>query len=515
MNTSPIDDEEPIVPPPFSTPLRNTSTSRDQEPTDASLEELRRWQQQRVERKLRGEYESQVKKLVEVVTENLDQPARIGAIRVEGAHRTRSSFLGSLVTPYFAAPADGSPPKPTTLADVLSTTQEVRSLLQDTQIFTSVKPTLERSWSPLAERDDIDIVFRCTERGKYFIRTATDLGNQEGSASATARINNVFGGAESLEGNLSFGTKTRQAFQLRLEAPVVALDHSLKTRGELSAFSTERDFSTFASVSEAVKGLKFALRTPWRQGSHEVAYELTSRHIGNLAENASLSMREAAGHSFKSGLTHTYLRDTRDDPMFGSQGSYAKIAHEIAGLAGDVSHFKSESVFQVSRQVANGLSLSYSAASGLLYPLSLYASRPPSAQSMFSDRFQLGGPLSVRMFKQNGLGPKDNGDSLGGDLYWSVGVSMFTDVPKKPHWPIKLHAFVNAGRLDALDRSKPIDLVESVKQSLTRPSISAGVGLIYRFDPVRVEVNVGVPLVAGQSDLGRRGVQVGMGLEFL
>ncbi|KAG8913191.1 hypothetical protein FRC01_004685, partial [Tulasnella sp. 417] len=62
---------------------------------------------------------------------------------------------------------------------------------------------------------------------------------------------------------------------------------------------------------------------------------------------------------------------------------------------------------------------------------------------------------------------------------------------------------------------KPIDLVELVKQSLTRPSISAGVGLIYRFDPVRVEVNVGVPLVAGQSDLGRRGVQVGMGLEFL
>lgn len=75
-----------------------------------------------------------------------------------------------------------------------------------------------------------------------------------------AKINNVFGGAESLEGNISFGTKTRQAFQLRLEAPVVSLDHSLKTRGEISAFSTERDFSSFASASESVKGLKFALR---------------------------------------------------------------------------------------------------------------------------------------------------------------------------------------------------------------------------------------------------------------
>lgn len=116
------------------------------------------------------------------ITANLDKPARIGSIRVEGAHRTRSSFLGSLVKPYLAAPADGSSPRATTLEDVVNTTREVQSLLQDTQVFKSIKPTLERSWSPLAERDDIDIVFHCTERGKYIIRTATDVGNQEGSA---------------------------------------------------------------------------------------------------------------------------------------------------------------------------------------------------------------------------------------------------------------------------------------------------------------------------------------------
>ena len=80
-----------------------------------------------------------------------------------------------------------------------------------------------------------------------------------------AKINNVFGGAESLEGNISFGTKTRQAFQLRLEAPVVSLDHSLKTRGEISAFSTERDFTTFASVSESVKGISL-----WARGAKSV-----------------------------------------------------------------------------------------------------------------------------------------------------------------------------------------------------------------------------------------------------
>jgi outer membrane protein insertion porin family len=50
---------------------------------------------------------------------------------------------------------------------------------------------------------------------------------------------------------------------------------------------------------------------------------------------------------------------------------------------------------------------------------------------------------------------------------------------------------------------------------LSKPSISAGVGLIYRFDPIRVEMNFGVPLVASKSDGARKGLQVGMGVEFL
>lgn len=58
-------------------------------------------------------------------------------------------------------------------------------------------------------------------------------------------------------------------------------------------------------------------------------------------------------------------------------------------------------------------------------------------------------------------------------------------------------------------------LTESVVESISTPSVSAGVGFIYRFDPVRVEVNFGVPVMASASDNMRKGFQVGMGLEFL
>jgi len=58
-------------------------------------------------------------------------------------------------------------------------------------------------------------------------------------------------------------------------------------------------------------------------------------------------------------------------------------------------------------------------------------------------------------------------------------------------------------------------LRSTVSAALTQPSVSVGVGLIYLFDPVRVELNFGVPLAARASDGTRKGAQIGIGLEFL
>ena len=45
-------------------------------------------------------------------------------------------------------------------------------------------------------------------------------------------------------------------------------------------------------------------------------------------------------------------------------------------------------------------------------------------------------------------------DSLGGDVHYSLGLSVISNIPKKPHWPVKSHVWVNCGQLDSLDRSK-------------------------------------------------------------
>ncbi|CAL1709271.1 unnamed protein product [Somion occarium] len=490
--------EEPeLTVPPLKPPLHNTSVPRDKEPDLEDLEKLKKWQEERMTRKLRGEYESAVLHLGQVVNENLNSRMNIASIRVDGAVHTRKSFLGSLINPYLVTD------KPHTLGSVLDTTRSLGHLLQETDIFDNVVAKLERSRDIFARPNDVNLVFKAKEKGRFFLNTSTQVGNDEGGASATCRVRNVFGGAETFEANLAFATKTRVSFHASLSAP---LTRTLGTRGEISLFGTERDNTSYASHFEGVRGIRAVVRNGnLVKGLHEIGYEAVLRHLSNLTPTASISVREAAGQSVKSSLFHVWTRDTRDDRLLGTRGSYLKLSQELAGLGGDASFFKSEALGQLSRALLPH-TVSFAARTGVLCPFN-------DKLTLLPDRFQLGGPTSVRMFRASSLGPKDASDSLGGDLYWSAGVSLITDIPKKPNWPVKLHGWVNAGRLDALDKTRTIDSI--LKSSITQPSISAGVGLVYKLDPVRVEVNFGVPLTASKGDGTRKGFQVGIGLDFL
>ena len=62
------DTEPELTAPSLKPPLHNTSAPRDMEPTDADLDKLRKWQEERIARKLRGEYQSAVLRLAEVVS---------------------------------------------------------------------------------------------------------------------------------------------------------------------------------------------------------------------------------------------------------------------------------------------------------------------------------------------------------------------------------------------------------------------------------------------------------------
>jgi len=66
-------------------------------------------------------------------------------------------------------------------------------------------------------------------------------------------------------------------------------------------------------------------------------------------------MRESAGQTTKSSLSYSYTVDTRDDRIAATRGKYAKFCHELAGLGGDASFYKTELEGQISRPIVDGM----------------------------------------------------------------------------------------------------------------------------------------------------------------
>lgn len=392
---------------------------------------------------------------------------------------------------------------------------------------------------PNSTPTDIDFYLSVREKSRILLKTGTDVGNAEGSAYGNLLLRNIFGGAESLNINASFGTRTRSAYQAAYEQPVFAGIRG-DLRGEIGGLASSTQ-NSFASHEEVLKGAWAKARWVGDGGTRqELAYNGVWRQITGLASNASPTVRGDAGDSFKSSVTHTWVKDRRDNALLPQSGYVTKTILELAGwgpLQGDVAFAKSEIQTQGSMPIPmpgikgeSGVSLTTGLRAGLLYPLSLgfdFDSRP--TYSRINDRFQLGGPGDIRGFRLSGLGPRDGTDAVGGDLYAAASANLLFPIPRVGlDRPFRFQAFVNGGRLLALKGTGTNEKRDSrgsaVQKSVSRtvqelgnglPSMAAGFGLVYAHPAARFELNFTLPLVLRRGEDARKGLQFGIGINVL
>ncbi|KAG0223282.1 hypothetical protein BGW42_005998 [Actinomortierella wolfii] len=462
----------------------------DKQPTPEELAAHRRQQQ---------EYEEAVRKIQNLVDNVRHDPMKTHKITVHGTAKTREGFMHRALSPLFEAQS---------LHEVIGLSRQMVRKLERFGIFEDVKVQLDSPKEDfLKDRKDlVDVGFWVKEGSRVQIKTGTEAGNAEASAYGSLTVKNVFGGAETLNTSMAFGTRTSSAFQFSFATPLLAdPDKNLS----FNLFSQSRNNTQWSSHEEDLKGgsVKYSTFSPL--GYHEFSYDGHWREITRPSENASMSIREQCGHSLKSSLTHMWIHDMRDEPLMPSTGHYFRLTQEYAGLGGDVNHLRHELETQVVRSNSKGYILSATVKSGYLHSLN-------GKPSKLSDRFFLGGPMSVRGFKSFGLGPRDGHDSLGGDAYVSAGVSLLTPFPgfPAPDSSVKGHLFANAGSLIAV--APGVKDPKKVVDDLTKaPSVSVGAGVVYRHPQVRIELNFALPLVATKTDALSRGWQLGLGISFL
>lgn len=412
----------------------------------------------------------------------------------------------------------------------------------DTDIF-KPEPTVflsdARQSDPNAAGTDLDISIRVAEKSRFIFKAGTDVGNTEGSAYTNALWRNMFGGAETLSVNVLAGTRTRSAYTAAFSSPVA---NNPDVRLGVEGFASTAH-KPWASHEEAIRGaaVKLSWLSPATGGAHALDYSTAWRQVTGLAATASPTVRGDAGDSVKSAITHTYSRDRRDNPLLPQSGYLIRTTSELAGwgpLQGDVSFTKSQVELSGAVPVPfpgiDGISVGGGFRMGVLYPLPFgYGLDGPVLPSRVNDRFQLGGPTDVRGFKQGGIGPHDGPDAVGGDVFAAGSANILLPLPRTgPASPLRLQLFANGGRLVALKQKgkgregvdgKVMDS-ETTMNGLTRaiaelangvPSMAAGVGLVYAHPVARFELNFSLPLALRRGEEGRKGLQVGVGINFL
>lgn len=394
--------------------------------------------------------------------------------------------------------------------------------------------------NPSSTATDVDIDIKVQELSGFRLQTGTDVGNGEGSAYGSVLWRNMFGGAEMLTLNAKAGTRTRSAYSANVSAPVLS-NPDMRIALEGLASAAEKPW---ASHEEVLKG--GSVRFSWlnaKRDTHSVEYSGAWRQITGLGATASPTVRAEAGDTIKSSIKHIFHRDRRDNPQLPQSGYMIKSGLELAGigpLAGDVAFSKGEIEFGGAVPVPlpgiqqrTGISLGGGLRMGMLWPLPLgFDFGGKALPSRLNDRFQLGGPTDVRGFKLGGLGPHDGADSVGGDVFAAGSINMLFPFPYRgPDSSLRFQVFANGGRLVALkskDKSR-----EKVSQGLGAgavrdgmlgavgelvngvPSLAAGVGLVYAHPVARFEVNFSLPLVLRRGEVGTKGFQVGVGINFL
>jgi outer membrane protein insertion porin family len=101
----------------------------------------------------------------------------------------------------------------TELLALLAVARSVAGDLQALDLFDSIDASVLPS-SSSSGPEEVDLLFTLREKSRVLLKSSTDVGNGEGSASIQGRVRNCFGGAECLEGNATVGTRTRRSFNV-------------------------------------------------------------------------------------------------------------------------------------------------------------------------------------------------------------------------------------------------------------------------------------------------------------
>lgn len=462
--------------------------------------------------------EYNMKALSQVVNENELRPVNILRLNVLGGEgKFRDSFLKRQLEPICSQLDDGG--QTLTVSKLLKRIDLVNMNLVKTDAISNMGCQLavpERQPYNVFNPDLLNLVvnMQIVPVKKFFMKIGTNVGNGEGDGYVKLQWKNIFGGGESLDLDTNISSdefrlkSSRSEYLINYSCPLFNLP-DYKFSSVFYHSSRSIDYTSFHN--QAIEGLTLKLSTnrlPMENKlNHELSFENLVRSV-DLRSSPNASYRNNSlitdyflfnsGHSFKSSITYSIVRDCRSSRYIFDSGYYMRMSNELS-LFSQNKFVKTCFDYSKAHRLSKDMVFNLNLKTGLIHPLANDLVHP-------MDKFQLGGANDVKGWQVSGMGPKQMNMSVGGNYFHALGLNLFTSVPYFTDSNFKLHFFSNVGKLTNLANAGNI---------LRNNGVSAGFGLSYSHPMAAFELNWVVPISANANDGLRKGLQWGIGVSFL
>ncbi|KAL0592363.1 hypothetical protein ABG067_000471 [Albugo candida] len=402
---------------------------------------------------------------------------RVNQVRLHGNYRTRPEVFECELENTFHARGINEIYK-----EVTFSTEKLANL----EIFDAIDIKLDKS----SNRDphQVDVVITVKEKDWKEFNLGVKTDGYDDSLEASCVLINPLGTSEKFDFKSTYGWSGSHVESISLMKP--------QFMGYPLYFST-------AVFNDLQNHEKLSSYRESRRGSHIAINDQAERHKV----------------LFKCDQ-YQFQMDSRDNPMMPSSGGLLRFSTEVAGLFADVRFLKSQ--VEAQKHVTFGFGSQKKAALSLSLLSRLGAMKSTSSQSSMSrisDRFFVGGPMSLRGFHYRGIGPRASprdggvasGDALGGDVFYTAAAFVGFPMPFSLHSLLGLRGqlFANLGNVTNWQNVK----VGSLRNLLSETRVAVGFGVVVPSTVGRMEASYCWILNALRHDHISRG-QFGIGITF-
>lgn len=294
----------------------------------------------------------------EVVVENETRPVNITNFNFLGSDgKFRTSFLKRQLEPVIKHLNTEQNGNNLTFSGLLKAIDEVNFNLIKTDTISNMGSQVgvpERQPLNIFNPDMLNVFvnMQVVPVKKFFLKIGTNVGNGEGDGYVKLQWRNIFGGGESLDLDTNLSSNdikmqsSRSQYMLNYSSPIF---NSPDYKFSSTFFHSLRTIDYTSFHSQSIEGMTLKVGTNYLPLENKLNHELSFENmIRNIDLKSSLDPTVAkirnntlmtdyflfnAGSSFKSSLTYSIVKDTREKKYIFDKGHYLRLSHELSVLS--------------------------------------------------------------------------------------------------------------------------------------------------------------------------------------